>query len=100
MELNEKELKEINELLNKALDIIEAKIPKPSKIMNSNFLDVSMQSTAILQKILLARFGESRDNLKLSLENIIKSTLNYYNSRHAQNLGFKVKIKKGLLDDI
>lgn len=95
MKIKEKELKEINGLLNKTLEIIEGTVKKPSKLREDNALDVTLQGTAILQKILLERFGKVSDEVLLnSVKEIMKITVDYYNAHHGKKLGFVAKLKK------
>ena len=93
MELTEKETEQINELLGKALDIVEKNIQKPSKRKQTNALDVPLHSTAILQKLLLQRFGTKEKLLVISMKSIMQTTVNYYNVIHAERLGFMAKLK-------
>jgi hypothetical protein len=94
MELTEQETKQINALLDKALEIVEGNIKKPSKRRQDTALDVPLHSTAIIQKLLLQRFGTKEELLVLSMKSIMQTTVNYYNAIHAERLGFMAKLKK------
>lgn len=94
MKLTEQETKQVNALLDEALEIIEGNIKKPSKRRQDTILDVPLHSTTIIQKILLQRLGTKEELLVLSMKTIMQTTVNYYNAVHAERLGFVAKLKK------
>lgn len=85
--------KEIKDLLDKIFELIESDLKKPTKLMESNALDIPIQSTLILQKMLLARFGKNEKLLLSSIKEIMQITIRYYNTLHAKKLGFVIRLK-------
>ena len=85
--------KEIKDLLDRIFELIESDLKKPTKLMESNALDIPIQSTLILQKMLLARFGKNEKLLVSSTQEIMRITVQYYNTLHARRLGFFVRLK-------
>lgn len=93
MNYTEKELKAIQDLLDKALILIEKNIPKPSKKTNDNILDVTLESIVVIQSLLLKRLGGTPEESS-EIYKIIQSFVDYYNNLYAKRSGFPVRIKK------